>query len=80
MAQEKNPQPAFSNQNQIQPVANTNPEFFKTHSVRRSMEKLSLNDEEADDVERAQQHAEQPKPYIPPNFKRQQQAQDKPDN
>jgi hypothetical protein len=44
------------------------------------MEKLSLNDDEADDVERAQQHAEQPKPYIPPNFKKQQQQQDKPDN
>lgn len=42
------------------------------------MEKLSLTVDEAEDIERAQ-HAEMPKPYIPPNFKKQQPSQEKPD-
>ena len=78
MAKEKNPQPAFTGAQSQQQIAPTNPEFFKTHQVRRSMEKLSLTVEEAEDIERAQQ-AELPKPYIPPNFKKQQPSQDKSD-
>lgn len=76
MAKEKNPQAAFTGGQNQQQIPQANPEFFKTHSVRRSMEKLSLT-VEAEDIERAQQ-AELPKPYIPPNFKKQQ-PQDKSD-
>ena len=41
--------------------------------MKRSMEMLSLNDEETQELDqRASQHQiEQPKPYIPPNFKKQ---------
>jgi hypothetical protein len=52
LAKEKNPQAAFVGQNQ-QTMPQTNPDFFKTHQVRRSMEKLSLTVDEAEDIERA---------------------------
>ena len=84
MAKEKNPLPAFTPTNapftptNTQQIANTNPDFFKTHQVRRSMEKLSLTVDDSEDISR-DPHAEMPKPYIPPNFKKQQLSHDKSD-
>ena len=42
------------------------------------MEKLSLTVDDSEDISR-DPHAEMPKPYIPPNFKKQQLSHDKSD-
>ena len=76
MAKEKNPQAALIVAPQQQ-IPGTNPDFFKTHEVRRSMEKLSLTKEEAEDIERVRQgQNDKLKPYIPHNFKKQQLSND----